>query len=171
VYNIDMPDNNLEKQIYKTYLQMVKNSEGCRLFNSLYVKELDTGKEYDIYDDGVLSGAFYVSSVLTLLGLMDKPHSTTDTIKKIFEDKKDKDWGWEIVSKNDLKAGDVIFWEEIIFDDGTKSDQVGFYIDDTKAYSTGATERCVIKHHPTFGQKPDGTPARKIIAAYRNKNI
>lgn len=138
------------------------------MFNSFYVREKDTGKEYDVYDDGVWSGAFYVSSLLVLSSLLDKPHSTTATIKSVFDNKKEKDWGWEEVDTGFLKPGDVIFWEEIEFEDGTKSDQVGFYIDAEEAYSTSSTKRTVVKHHPTFGTDDKGNPVRKIVTAYRN---
>ena len=38
-----MPDSNLIKLRKKTYLKMIENSVGARLFNSLFVKFKDTG--------------------------------------------------------------------------------------------------------------------------------
>ena len=163
-----MPNKNLEKLIYKSYLKMIQNSEGSRIFNSFFVKDKTRGSEFDVYEDGVLSGAFYVSSVLSIFDLIDKPHSTTATIKSTLENKKEKDWGWKDVKDNKLKPGDVLFWEELEFPDGFKSDQIGFYIDKDTAYSAGSSERQIIKHHPSFGVNADGTLVRKIVAAYRH---
>jgi len=147
---------------------MIQNSEGSRIFNSFFVKDKTRGSEFDVYEDGVLSGAFYVSSVLSIFDLIDKPHSTTATIKSTLENKKEKDWGWKDVKDNKLKPGDVLFWEELEFPDGFKSDQIGFYIDKDTAYSAGSSERQIIKHHPSFGVNADGTLVRKIVAAYRH---
>lgn len=160
-----MPDSNLIKLKYKTYIKMIENSPGTRIFNSTFVRNKETGEEFDVLEDGVYSGAFFVSSVLTLLEMIDKPHSTVATVTEKFKEAED----WQEISLDDLKAGDVLTWEEMEFEDGTRSDQIGFYLDKNSAVSTSKTERKVIKHHPTFGVKNNGDPNRKITGAYRYK--
>ena len=157
-----MPDSNLIKLRKKTYLKMIENSVGARLFNSLFVKFKDTGKVVDIYQNGTYSCAFFVSSVLTLLKYIDSPHSTVNTVKKELVKN-----NWQEISGENLQPGDVVIWEEVTFEDGTKNQHIGFVLNRKEAVSTNFQTRKVERHHITFGVNKDGTPKRKITTAFR----
>jgi len=139
---------------------MIENSEGSRIFNSLYVKEKDTGKEYDVLNDGEFSDAVFVSSLLTIFGFMDRPHSTVTTlISKLKEN------GFMEV-KGSPKEGDVIVWEKIEFKEGSFNEHVGFYLDENRAISTDYKIKSISAHHPK-GESRN----RNIIAIYRSDKL
>ena len=156
-----MPDENLKKDLYKTYMKMLENSIGSRLFNSAYVTDQTKNKTFDVLNDGEFSCAFFVSGILKIFSMIDNPHSTVATLLKKLEE----DDSWEKVSAENIKPGDVLFWEEMTFEDGTTNEDVGFLIEKNKAISTNYIEKKITSHHPTF----DGT--RKIEIAYHYKKF
>lgn len=160
-----MPDSNLEKQIYQTYLKAIENSVGSRIFNTLLVKNIKEKRVYDVLNDGERSCAFFVSGLLTFFDLIDRPHATVATVVKNIQ-KKD----WTEIPVSNLKPGDIVVWETIEFDDGSQDEHIGFYLDGNRAVSTSNKKRCVECHHPTFGEI-DGKPTRRIIEAYRQNNF
>ncbi|MDD5692881.1 MAG: hypothetical protein PHU86_00135 [Patescibacteria group bacterium] len=160
-----MPDENLLKLHQKTYLRILENSVGCRLFNSNIVRNKNTNEEYDVLDDGTFSCAFFVSGILTLFGQIDRMHSTVETVSK----KLTEDPNWEEVSLNDIKPGDVLVWEKVTFKDGTSSDHNGFALNKNEAVSTSYIEKSVTRHHITFGVDKNNQPNRKITKIFRNK--
>lgn len=157
-----MPDPNLENQIKITYLKMIENSTNTRLFNSLYVLDKNKNKVFDALNDGELSCAMFVSGVLTMLGLIDRPHSTISTVLE-----KIADYGWKEIDPNNLAPGDIAVWEEVTFDDGTKNEHIGFILNNHEAVSTSYIEKKVIKHSLSFSER-DGSNTRKIIRNFRN---
>ena len=161
-----MAATNLIKLKAKTYIKMIENSAGTRMFNSAFVRDKETSEELDILNDGEYSCAFFVSGLLTLFGVMDRPHATVKTLVKKLEEAED----WQEVSSNELKAGDVIVWEEIIFDDGSKYEHIGFYLDKDTAVSTDWGKRMVSLHHPTCGTE-NGKPKRPITRGFRNSEL
>lgn len=156
-----MPDKNLEKQVRVTYLAMIKNSPGTKIFNSAFVKDKKTGQIFDVLSDGELSCAFFVSSILTLVGFLDKPHSTVKTVVE----KLSQDVRWKKVDPKNVTEGDVLVWESVIFEDGTQNEHIGFYIGDGMAVSTSWKKRMVVKHSYDF----EG--GRKIITVFRPNTI
>jgi hypothetical protein len=159
-----MPDKNLERQIYKSYIKAIENSIDSKIFNSLYVKNLTTNEIYDVMDDGDLSCAYFVSGLLSLFNLIDKPHATVTTVIK-----KLKETGWQQVA--DHREGDVVVWEEIFNNDGTKHEHIGFALDNNDAVSNSTGDRKITKHHITYGQNGDGTPKRLVKEIYRYPNF
>jgi hypothetical protein len=154
-----MADKNLVKQIKQTYLAMIKNSPGTKLFNTAYVKNLQTGEIYDVFNDGELSCAFFVSGLLSMVGLLDRPHSTVKTLVALLSESKK----WSEVPIDEPEAGDVIVWDVVTFDDGTTNEHVGFYLGEGEAVSTSYKEKQVVKHSADFeGQ-------RKIAKLFRPK--
>jgi hypothetical protein len=157
-----MPDPNIKILIKESYLKAIENSVGTHIFNSLIVQYQDSGKTVDILQDGVFSCAFFVSSILVLSGLMDKPHTTVKTLKEKLEENK-----WQIVI-GDAQPGDVIFWEKIKFEDGSENEHVGFATSDIEAISTSWTEHKVVHHSIALPTYEGSKPPRKITASYRN---
>ena len=157
-----MADRNIEKLHYETYLKMIKNSVGAKLFNSIIVRFKDEGKIKDICRNGQLSCAVFVSSVLFLNDYISRPHATVKTTEdKMIEA------GWKKISKNNLKFGDVVVWEEMKFG-RTTNKHIGFVLNKNQAISTSWQKRKVIKHHITYGVV-GGKPKRRIINVYRVK--
>lgn len=152
-----MADQNLEKLLRLTYLKMIENSIGSKIFNSAFVKDKTTGKVFDVLNDGEYSCAFFVSGILSLVGLIDRPHSTVKTVSEVLA----RSERWERVEGLTPVAGDVVVWEEAVFEDGSKNDHIGFCLDEKTAVSTNYKEKKVAKHSIDF----DGT--RKFQEVFR----
>lgn len=148
-----------ELDLLPSYTAMIQNSVGAKLFKNLYFR-ID-GKSLDVLDDGDLSCAMYVSTILHTFGLMKELHTT---VVRTLEDLKESGW-YEI---KEPKKGAVIHWGFKKKDDGTqgKHHHVGFYIDPETAISNDSDTRVVWKHHPTYGTLPGGELRREIIAFY-----
>jgi hypothetical protein len=128
--------------IKESYLAMIKNSVGTKMFNTLIAEDAQ-GNLIDIFQNGMYSCAAYVSAVLTFVDFIPRPRATVDSL---YEDLKDNENFVEVAEK-DLEPGDIIFWEETEFEDGSKNRHVGFYIGDEMAISTSYKEEQVIEHH------------------------
>lgn len=147
--------------LYDTYLAIIKNSLGCNLFRNLYAKV--GRKKVDITQDGVLSCAFFVSSILFLFKLIKKPHATVDkTVKDL------KQSGWKRMRKP--KIGSILVWEAIKFDGGDIHKHIGFYIGNKKAISNSFKVRRPVIHHWTLGIKKK-KPVREIEAILWNDRL
>lgn len=152
-----MSDKNIKILRKETYLKAIENSVGSKLFNSLFVEFQDSGKTADILNDGMYSCAFFVSSVLYLLGAMDKSHTTVKGILEICENNQD----WLKVKPDNIEPGDLIFWEKIKFDDGSENAHVGFALSNQEAVSTDYKNKAVARHPIISDNK------RAIEAVYR----
>ncbi|MDP3004294.1 MAG: hypothetical protein Q8N43_02195 [Candidatus Azambacteria bacterium] len=148
--------------LFDTYIAVVKNSVGSKMFRNSYAKIND--KKTDILQDGMLSCAFFVSSILVLFKLIKEIHGTVDGTVRDLEQS-----GWQKIKKP--KIGSVIVWEKIDFGNKNFHKHIGFYIGNNKAISTNSFKkgRPVI-HHWTYGIKRN-KPVRKIEAIFWNKKI
>ncbi|GEM_PF-566431 len=162
-----MPDPNIIPLKRKTLVRLLENSVGSRLFNSLFVRLSNTGEVKDVLNDGEFSCAFYVTSLLALLQLFDRTHTTVKTVRE----KLSEHTGWREVAGALPEPGDVVFWERVLFPDGTENDHVGFVLNEAEAVSTSYLEKQVVRHHLTFGVDPAGNPIRKIVAQYRSREF
>ena len=92
--------------IKKTYLKVVENSIGSRIFQNFYVTE--NNRKKDILQSGKLSCAFFVSSILKIFNLIDSPHCTVDgAIKDLTKS------GWrEKEDYSQLPKGSILLWEK-----------------------------------------------------------
>ena len=109
----------------KTYLAMIASLPGSKMFQALYATN-DRGETIDISEGGKLSCAFVVSSVLTLFGLIDRPHATvTSTVRCAQES------GWTRSSSPVI--GGLVVWPAL---DGHS--HIGFYLGDGKCISNNA---------------------------------
>jgi len=130
--------------IFDTYLAVIKNSIGSKLFRNFYVAM--AGKKTDIMKNGELSCAFYVSSILALFKLIGGIHGTVDsTVKDL------RASGWKIVKKP--KVGCILIWEKIHFGRNDIHQHIGFYIGNNRAVSNDYKLGYPVKHHWTFGGK------------------
>lgn len=158
-----MPDSNIVKLQKETYLKMIKNSIGSKLFNSIIVKFKDTGKIKDVFENGQLSCASFVSSVLFLNNYIGSPHATVESTRKDLLKS-----GWNKIQSNNPKLGDVVVWEKVDFGNGQANQHIGFVLNKNQAVSTNWKKRKVVGHHITFGGVKN-KPKRAIVGVYRYK--
>lgn len=107
--------------LLKNLLTFINGSIGTNLFRSYYLNGID------ILDEGDLSCAFYVSSLLRMVDLIEKPHCTVSGTISDMELS-----GWYKIRKP--KVGCVVVWEPII-QNGSYHKHIGFYIGDNQAVS------------------------------------
>ncbi len=145
-----------------TLLAMVKNSVGSNQYLSLYIDMTQNAavKYFDVIETGRFACAFYASSILTLVNLMnDGVHTTVaETEKDLLQS------GWYPIAAP--MPGAVIVWADKMASDGKPHLHIGFYLGDDMAVSTDGKTGTVTKHHMTYGTKGDGSPAREIKAVY-----
>ncbi|MBU6214655.1 hypothetical protein KGM48_02315 [Patescibacteria group bacterium] len=151
-------------ELLPSYRAAIHNSVGTALFRNLYFR---IGRTIvDVLDDGDLSCAVFVSSILYLFGLIPERHTT---VKSTVEDMKKA--GWYVTKRP--RSGAVIEWGYRQLPNGGqgKHRHLGFYVDASSAVSNDSIKRTISKHHLTFGTKPNGTPRREIIAYYWNDKL
>lgn len=123
------------RDVDKNLLVAIEASVDTNLFRHLYVTD-EAGKERDVLEDGVLSCAYFTTSLLTLAGRIDRPHATVATTVKLFEETPE----WQITA--DPQPGDVVYWPA-----GTHGHtHLGFYVGDGEAVSTSASLGVPIRH-------------------------
>jgi len=145
----------------ETFLKMVENSVGCKLFNSLIMKK--EGKVVDILGDGDVSCATFTSSILFLNRFLPEQKATVPGLEKVLSES-DK---FIEISMTDFspKKGDIVFWESIMGDDGIGHTHVGFVLNETEAVSTTGILHAAISH-PLY-KKPGTDIDRKIERVFR----
>lgn len=151
-------------EIFLSYTKAIENSIGSNLFRNLYFRI--EGEVIDVLDDGDLSCAIYVTTILYIFGLIKERHTTVvATIDDILRS------GWYEIK--DARKGSLILWGYKKKDDGTqgKHKHVGFFINDDIAISNDSSTRVVTKHHPTFGTFSNGKAKREILAYYWNDKL
>lgn len=147
---------NLSQLRQKTYLQMIKNSEGTKLFKSYFMEDKNRKRMVDIYKNGRLSCAAFVSSVLYLNNLIDTPHGTVKSTRE-----KMVQFSWKKIDNKNMKLGDVIIWEKMKINHGTENKHIGFVLNKNQAISNDHQKRQIAKHHITYNNK------RKIKEVFR----
>ncbi|BCX15728.1 MAG: hypothetical protein KatS3mg097_620 [Candidatus Parcubacteria bacterium] len=124
----------------KSLFVLIKNSLGIKFFRSLYF--FIDNKSKDIYKNGSLSCAFYVSTILKIIGLINDIHST---VKSTVEDLEKSGW-YQI---NTLKKGAIIVWG--FGKDGHK--HIGFYIGKGKCVSNVSNKKKPLIHTLKYKDK------------------
>ena len=140
---------------YKTYLSMIRLAPGTKMFQHLYASV--DGKETDIVENGDLSCAFFVTSILYQFGWLKFGHATVSGTVKDLEES-----GWKKVETP--VPGAVIVWPE--GEESRMHKHIGFWQSETEAVSNSTKEQVPAVHHPTYGTHEDGTPVRPITAFY-----
>lgn len=138
---------------FKTYLQVIRNSVGSKMFRNFYVETTKRG-EFDALDDGENSCAFYVSSVLVIFKKISGVHGL---VSRVVDDMKVS--GWTAV--DEPQVGDVLVWEAEEHHDGWH-EHIGFYIGKNRAISTSSSAKTPIEHDVKFGDAN-----RKISQIFR----
>ncbi|MDP2934257.1 MAG: peptidoglycan amidohydrolase family protein [bacterium] len=145
---------------YESYLKMIKNSAGSKMFRNLYLEI--NGKKIDATQNGKYSCAFFVSNVLLIWGLISEGHASVLSTIKDMEGN-----GWKKIPKSKIRPGDVIVWDKEKSSDNSyfyskEHYHNGFYIGAKKAISNSSNGKGVpIIHNWNYNNK------RKIIAVYR----
>lgn len=135
-----------KRLLFPTYLQMVRNSPGTKMFRSLFVQGAD-GREQDVMQDGVYSCAYFVSAVLTLFGQAARMHAT---IQSTLADLREH--GWQEADAKGPQPGDVLVWEALEFE-GQLHEHIGFYLGDGRAVSTSYKLKEVTEHPVDAGER------------------
>ena len=148
----------------ETYIKMIENSVGIRLFNSI-IAEVD-GTQKDILNDGEFSCSCFVSGILLLNTLISKTRATVNNLEKDLLE----NTNFNEVSESDLRPGDIIFWELVTYQDGSSNRHVGFAISKTEAVSTNYIAKCVTKH-PIYTEVENTNSKRKIDRVLRPSSI
>ncbi len=150
------PSEKPERLYFKTYIAMLHNSVGSKMFNNFYVRTSADG-EFDAMEGGSNACAFYVSSILTIFSKISGVHGTVNSLINDLQAS-----GWQIESKP--RAGDVLVWEAADFCDG-RYQHTGFYLGDERAVSTSYRNREVADHDWHFGDEN-----RQIEQIFRMKD-
>lgn len=141
--------------LFDTYLAMINNAVGSQMFKNGYAEFY--GVKKDVVNDGELSCAIFVSSILSIFNLIDEPHATVkSTVKKMEEA------GWQ--KTDDLKPGSVLVWEAVDFGAGDPHTHIGFYVGHNEAVSNDFRTKKIIKHH--FKYAGDELGERAITGIY-----
>lgn len=150
-----MKNKKLTIALFDSYLSIIKNSVGTKSFRNLYAYR--GGQKIDITDNGKLSCAFFVSSILVIFGLIPKIHATVrGTIADL------KKSGWKKIKHP--KIGSILIWEKKVFGK-TPHKHIGFYVSRHRAISNNYKTKSPILHHWAFGRNKSST-YRKIEAIY-----
>ncbi|MEA2113463.1 MAG: hypothetical protein U9P63_02320 [Patescibacteria group bacterium] len=139
---------------YQNYLEVIKASEGSKMFRNFYV--LNDNKKRDILENGQLSCARYVTSILKLSDLISETHATVSgTMRDMLEN------DWKPTKK--LVPGNILVWGKAVSSNGKPHSHIGFYLGADKAMSH-REEKCLpIIHHYTYGKDKNGNHKRKIV--------
>jgi len=143
----------------ETFLKMLLNSCGSSIWKNNYA--IIHGKKVDLVQNGNLSCAFYVSSILKLFNLINEIHLTVkstekDLIKNNFK---------RISLTKNIPQGSILIWEnKREYNPYTKKIEshlhIGFYLGNKKAISMSSENGFPVIHHYLYYGK------RKIIKAY-----
>jgi hypothetical protein len=139
--------------IYDSYLAMIKNSVGTKMFRNLYLEKKN--QRIDITNRGSLSCAFFVSNILLIFDLISSGHATVEATTKDM-----KRNGWKRISQKEAKPGDIIIWEKKKDINGRLHLHNGFYIGNKKAISNDSNKGVPIIHNWDYNNK------RRIVAIY-----
>lgn len=134
-------EKTMEPLYFDTYLAVVRNSVGTNSFKNFYA--LVFGGRKDILEDGRLSCAYFVSSVLHQFQLMKTPHTGINGTVSDMEES-----GWIKIAES--REGAVILWEEK--EDGRRErhKHLGFYMGNDAAISNNEEEGVPVVHHWTY---------------------
>ncbi|HPN67469.1 MAG TPA: peptidoglycan amidohydrolase family protein [bacterium] len=126
------------------YLSAIINAVFSTQYRNLWV--IDNEIKIDILQDGKLSCAVFVSSILKLFGLIDEQRATVESavIAMI-------KYGWQEIDVNDIQPGDVIVWNKRTGKDGETHGHIGFYVGEEKAISNSVKLRKIVQHGWDYG--------------------
>lgn len=155
IYNGAMEKPKPVRDYKRTLLSMVEGSVGSGIFKSFWVETPEEGS-FDSMDNGRLSCAFYVSGMLSILGLCDGVHGTVNsTIADLVES------GWQQV--DEPTPGDIVHWVPNT-DEETILQHIGFYVGENSCISNDWQTGTPQKHALDYDSR------RIVKAVYRCTN-
>lgn len=138
---------------------MVQNSVGSKIWQTVWA-DID-GVKTDVTQGGIKSCAFFVSSILKNFDFIKKTHATVNsTIKDI------KESGWTNIKSP--KAGAVVVYEGIKFEDGEINEHIAICVSDTEAVSNSYIKKVPVIH--SINMEYEGKP-RKITEMLYNSEL
>jgi hypothetical protein len=151
--------NKFEILPQETYLKMIENAIGTKLFNSIIVNK--DGQKMDLLQNGEYSCAFFVSGILFLNLMIPQVKTTVNNLESLLQssDKFEK--------VDTPKPGDIVFWEKILYEDDTENRHVGFVWYEDKAISTNYKQSSVVLHDLIKEVEKHGV--RNVESFYRYK--
>lgn len=134
----------IERDIFKTYISLINNSIDTKIFRNMFVSSVD-GESRDVTQDGRLSCAYFVSSILVISSYLNRVHSTVEITISDFEKYK-----WK--SFSEPAVGDVVEWPK----NAEGHAHVGFYVGEGEAVSNSEDQRSPVRHSIIMkdGRKP-----------------
>lgn len=161
-----MPEESKKPQFtpltFETFLKAAEHAPGTGIFRSLIVKNEETGEVLDILKDGEYSCAFFISGLLALCKFLPEPCTTVASLEKQLTESE-----WIKIDSEKTKKGNIIIWEEIVFEDGSRNRHAGIAVSETEAVSTSYQTRVIVRHHITFGTNTNDEPKRRIESVFR----
>lgn len=143
--------------IKESLIKMIENSVGSNLFRTLYAER--DGEQVDILENGDVSCANFVSTVLHRFQLITLPHATVTGLIRRLELEQ-----W--IKVETPEPGDVIIWEAIAQASEELHLHCGFYLGNEMAVSNDYRTGVPVRHHYT-----DELPGRGILAVYRHPSF
>lgn len=141
---------------------ILERSVGSSLFRTLYGERGDVLE--DVINDGDLACAFFVSTLLSMFGLLSRGVHTTVT--KTLQDMLVSDWN----ETTHPEALAVVLWKEKMGSDGKPHFHIGICTDDTFAIEHSAVTKSPRKIRIDGLTMPDGSP-RPPIAYFVNPRL
>lgn len=143
--------------IKESLLTMIENSVGSNMFRTLCADK--DGQVVDILENGEVSCANFVSTLLHRFQLITLPHATVTGLIRRLELEQ-----WLAVDAPE--PGDVIIWEAIAQASDELHLHCGFYVGEGMAVSNDYRTGVPVRHHYT-----DELPGRGIVAVYRHPSF
>lgn len=136
---------------YKTYLTMIENSVGSKMFRTLYMTD-EKGKTKDVLRKGDISCAVYVSSILVLNKFLPEVKARVVGVEEEL-----LKHGWtELRTTNpkEIPVGAVIIWEQRKFKSGEEHEHIGFYMGKKKAICNSPEKASPVKTNYIWKGRP-----------------
>lgn len=143
----------IEFDLFDTYIATIKNSVGTKVFREMYL--FINGKPQEVSKNGRWACATFISSILTMFGLIKERHATMNGLIK---DMEKNDW-YKI---DEPRIGAVIWWDKTTQSEG--HEHAGFYIGNKKAISNSWEKKVPIIHGWKSGttKKEKSRPIKSI---------
>jgi hypothetical protein len=154
----------IKKMKLKNLLICINNSVGTQMFKNYFV-EKNEEEPKDVMQNGDLSCAYYVSTILLMFGLIDRCHWRVDGTIKAMENH-----GWIQIKK--IRPGCVIIWDPIK-QNGEAHFHIGFYIGEEIAVSNRSSMSMPGAHplHYSGLDKENHKQKAKIHALYWHPDL
>lgn len=146
----------------KNLITIAKNFVGTKGFRNFYQNDKD------ILNNGDVSCAFFVSTVLAMCKLVDRVYFTVDNLSKYLEESTLFET-FLFPKVEEISAGDVIIWDTS--EGGHK--HIGFCVAQGVAVSNRSSLGAPGEHELVYSgfDKVDVDKERKILRIYRLKNL